>query len=902
MKQRLILLILAIIELSLKCAFAADLPVIVRRSDGFNTADLENQVFVDDGLTTFTINPALAANALSFTDAAGDSATLTEISATTGTFQDVITTNLTVLGTPPWSGADFDTEAELEGILTDVSDVFTNNDGALADDDLSDDSIEALLDVDSSMTPSTGQVLEWNGSIWTAGTDDSGGGGSGFFLDHSDTPSTYSTHSGKLVRVNTGETALEFIDLSSIETDPVYSADPAFGITSGDIANWDAAFGWGDHSSAGYLLETDADTEAELEALLTDVSNVFTNNDGALNDDDVTLADVQAATSNDFHNIGGVDDDVPDAGDLGIIDTEAEFESELFAIFTPSDGALDDDDLSDNSIEDLSDVATMTPSSGEVLKWNGSAWAAGTDETGGSASPTLEDIATNSSTAGDHTYRLTDNIDVIFEDNSGSNILRIDESTLQVDAPLSGFNSRYYTSDSVMDFISDSDNFSWYENTGSSRIMQLADVGSSLLELGRNDAQKGIIRLYGATSNGFGGELSLYSDTTNDDTFSDIFHISAEDEALTFDVQQGGTRREIFRADSVGHDRVTFNQLASFSPIDRTGLGSPQEGDALYDSTDNVLMFYNGSAWIPTSGTSDHGALSGLGDDDHPQYGALAQNETVTGTWTFTQNPRIANRLIHDGDLDTYIEFLDNRFIGVTGNTTWFDAADTYIILNSSQADKNIFFRSQADANSLFIDGGTGNVGIKKTGPTAALDINGDAHVENDLTVRDQLVMSNTSGNDWYWEVDEANGNLTLSVPVVGDYFEFVSDGSVNWTPSATSGRDDYLTITDGSGGQIIIGVDNSGAGEGFIGTGNDENFQILRNGSIAANFSSGGVQFAGTIGNISDTTNELQTNTLWVGPMTSGNPISGYVKIGVSGGDVIARNSAGTEVTIANF
>lgn len=31
----------------------------------------------------------------------------------------------------------------------------------------------------------------------------------------------------------------------------------------------------------------------------------------------------------------------------------------------------------------------------------------------------------------------------------------------------------------------------------------------------------------------------------------------------------------------------------------------------------------------------DHGGLTGLADDDHPQYGALAQDEKVTGVWTF---------------------------------------------------------------------------------------------------------------------------------------------------------------------------------------------------------------------------------------------------------------------------
>lgn len=38
-----------------------------------------------------------------------------------------------------------------------------------------------------------------------------------------------------------------------LESDPVFSASPAFGITLADLANWNAAFGWGDHSAAGYV-------------------------------------------------------------------------------------------------------------------------------------------------------------------------------------------------------------------------------------------------------------------------------------------------------------------------------------------------------------------------------------------------------------------------------------------------------------------------------------------------------------------------------------------------------------------------------------------------------------------------------------------------------------------------
>ena len=42
------------------------------------------------------------------------------------------------------------------------------------------------------------------------------------------------------------------------ETDPVYTASPAAGVTNLGLSNWDTAFGWGDHGQAGYLT-TEAD-------------------------------------------------------------------------------------------------------------------------------------------------------------------------------------------------------------------------------------------------------------------------------------------------------------------------------------------------------------------------------------------------------------------------------------------------------------------------------------------------------------------------------------------------------------------------------------------------------------------------------------------------------------------
>ena len=138
-------------------------------------------------------------------------------------------------------------------------------------------------------------------------------------------------------------------------------------------------------------------TESELETALSDVSDVFTNNDGALSDDDVTLSDVQTATSSDFHNIGGTDDDVPESGDLGIIDTEAEFEAELFAITTAAELTTHTSNASahhtatvDTDDQDASEVSTDTTNFDSNLS--------AADDTVQKALETLDEISGGSGT------------------------------------------------------------------------------------------------------------------------------------------------------------------------------------------------------------------------------------------------------------------------------------------------------------------------------------------------------------------------------------------------------------------------------------------------------------------------------------------------------------------------
>ena len=150
--------------------------------------------------------------------------------------------------------------------------------------------IREANDYDNSVTAIDGYVLTWDSSTekWypaelvTSST----------YLDLTDTPSSYSGQAGKYVRVNAGETGLEFNspsgtgtmttvkeggtavgdpDIVSLDfqdgfdiTEPVDQAiqiDLDLSEVSGyNNTNWDTAYGWGDHSTQGYITASSTDT------------------------------------------------------------------------------------------------------------------------------------------------------------------------------------------------------------------------------------------------------------------------------------------------------------------------------------------------------------------------------------------------------------------------------------------------------------------------------------------------------------------------------------------------------------------------------------------------------------------------------------------------------------------
>lgn len=62
--------------------------------------------------------------------------------------------------------------------------------------------------------------------------------------------------SGLLKKTAANTWTLDTSTYLTSETDPVFSASDAAGITSTNISNWNTAYGWGNHASAGYAVGT----------------------------------------------------------------------------------------------------------------------------------------------------------------------------------------------------------------------------------------------------------------------------------------------------------------------------------------------------------------------------------------------------------------------------------------------------------------------------------------------------------------------------------------------------------------------------------------------------------------------------------------------------------------------
>lgn len=292
------------------------------------------------------------------------------VSATTESALETQLTDVTNVwtnndGTPLWITS-IDTEAEFETLLTDVTDVYTDTDGALDDDDLSDNDLADLGDVDDAALTDN-YVPHWDAanSKWIMAPDATATADA--LLADDETLSFGDSAEFKMLYRSAvdrweltdagGNVALSIQDLGTeftirangtggpqIMTEDSYLEDmsTAAATNYGFVSN-----GSGDVVATRILRSADLDTEAELEYWLADVANVYTDNDAR-------VADVAVITPTD---------------NAVLIGNGTHIVAESGSTLLTSIGAQPAD-------EELSDIAALSPTDDYIIIGDGNKFTA----------------------------------------------------------------------------------------------------------------------------------------------------------------------------------------------------------------------------------------------------------------------------------------------------------------------------------------------------------------------------------------------------------------------------------------------------------------------------------------------------------------------------------------------
>ncbi|QPB08162.1 tail fiber-like protein [Synechococcus phage S-H9-1] len=184
---------------------------------------------------------------------------------------------------------------------------------------------------------------------------------------------------------------------SYTETDPIFSASAASGITTQNLTNWNSAYNWGNHATAGYL----TDIAGESVSSLTDVNVTGASNNQLLRYNSST-SDWENWTPNYLTSYTETDPVFVASPSYGITNTNIGNWNTAFSWGNhAAAGYLTG--ITSESIGDLSDVNTSTtPTNGDALVWNGTNWApAAVTSSGGGATVTTDDAAPTSPSDGD---------------------------------------------------------------------------------------------------------------------------------------------------------------------------------------------------------------------------------------------------------------------------------------------------------------------------------------------------------------------------------------------------------------------------------------------------------------------------------------------------------------------
>tara|TARA_Y100000389_G_scaffold173407_1_gene182564 strand:+ start:6237 stop:7442 length:1206 start_codon:yes stop_codon:yes gene_type:complete len=263
------------------------------------------------------------------------------------------------------------------------------------------------------------------------------------------------------------------------------------------------------------------------------------------------------------------------------------------------------------SIDTLSDVDTTTnaPSSGQVLKWNGSSWIPQNDSAGSSGIALTDlSIGSEGSASGDGA--------ISYNNSSGVFIYTPPDINSSVDTHLNQSNP---TSGYVLSW--NGSDYAWVAQSGGGG----GTPGGSTTQVQFNN------------SGAFGGDSDFtYNSTTNTLTVPNITATNLNVTGSGSTTISAGANIELDATNRVLVTDTVF-RLASMTTTQRNAVTSPANGDMIYNSTTNQIESYENSAWVATAGSS---GIASVVADTTPQLGGDldVNGKTIAHTFTIGAN------------------------------------------------------------------------------------------------------------------------------------------------------------------------------------------------------------------------------------------------------------------------
>jgi hypothetical protein len=663
-----------------------------------NTSGTLNISSVVDGATVTTSSTTSTAN-LTITAggggggsgadvaiAAGDGIAINETNGT-ATISSTVTggaTNLTGLSDVTFSSA------SSGQLLSYNGSAWTAADAESIPGNLSD-----LTNVDAS-SPSSGQVLEYNGSQWVASDNDPGAQNLSGLSDVTlSSPST-----GEVLAYNgTQWVATADSSLTLASSDPSDLGTTAAG-SSSDAARADHVHNLPSLTS---LTDVDATTPSTGQVLAYNGTQWVATADSAL-----TLSST-------------------DAVDLGTA-----------AAGSSSDAARADHVHESPNLSELADVDASSPSSGQVLSYNGSQWVAAADSALGLSSSAGADLGTAAAgTSGD-----ASRADHVHNLPSLTSLTDVDASSPSSGQVLSYNGSQWVAAaDSALGLSSASAADLGTAAAGSSGDAARADHvhnTPNLTQLGDVDV-----------SSPSTGQVLSYNGTQ---------WVSSSDNALTLTstapsddgTAAAGTSSEAARADHVHNlPSLTLTSLTDVSS------SSPSSGQ---------LLSYNGTAWAPIDSPAGFSLSSSAGAD----LGTGAAGSSSD-----------AARADHVHDLPTFDE-ITNGTATTSGSLTLDPSTGAVIVQGGQSTEGSITLNCQQNSHGVTIQSPPHSAGASYT-----------LTLPSTTGTQGQVLTTSGSGGVLSWSTTTSSGLTFVEAPTSSD-----SDGTVG----DLSFDDNYFYIKTAAG------------------------------------------------------------------------------------------------------